>query len=113
MASKLTPIQKKKVRAVISDYCLRSEVNRLKRHYSQHRPIEGYGLEPEQLQSDDCSGFESKVFFYVMHKTHIYLLDPLDERHGWGYTGSQYEYLKHTPAPKDKYLVGDMAIFGT
>lgn len=110
----MTPTAKAKVRKAISDYCVRAEVARLKRHYSQYRPITGFGLDPEERQMDDCSGFVGKAFYWSSHRTGIWLPDPLNER--WthfGYTGTQYEYLKGHPVAPDRYLVGDMAIFGT
>lgn len=109
----LKSAQKAKVRKAISHYCEVAEINRLRRAYSQHRQILGMGLDPEDRQMDDCSGFDAKAFFWAMHETGIWLPDPLNMRwSGWGYTGTQYEYLKGHPAPVDKYLIGDMAIFG-
>jgi len=110
----LSPIQKKKVRAAITTYCTIAEANRLRRHYSRFRPIRGLGLPPDAYQMDDCSGFDAKTIFWAMHQTGIWLPDPLNEHWtGWGYTGTQYDYLKDHPAPPEKFLVGDMAIMGT
>ena len=42
------------------------------------------------------------------------MADPLDYHYsGYGNTQSAYEYLKAHNAPKDKYRIGDMAIYGT
>lgn len=108
----LTPTQKKKIRAAITDYCIRAEAARLNRGYSQRRPGLGYGLEPEHVQIDDCSMFDSKVIYWAGHKTKILLPDPLGYGFsGYGNTETMQEHLKHA-APIDKYLVGDIALWG-
>lgn len=109
----LTPAQKGAVRRAITDFCIRAEENRLSWHYAQIRPYSGIGVPPEQHHVDDCSAYVALAFNWAMRKTGIFLDDPLNEHYsGWGYTGTQYEFLSHHPAPRDKYLVGDMAIFG-
>ena len=110
----LTPTQKAAVRRQIADYCLRAEANRLRWTYAEQRPFHGFGQPPEDRHVADCSAYVSLAFNWAMHQTGIYLADPLDERYsGWGYTGTELNYLKGHPAPEGKYLVGDMAIFGT
>ena len=110
----LTPTKKAGVRASISEYCLKAEKYRLKWHYTKQRPFHGYMVDPSLTHNNDCSGYVSLAFNWAMHKNGIYLHDPLDEHYtGQGYTGTEYAYLKQHSAPVDKYLIGDMAIFGT
>ena len=114
MTKALTPTQKSAVRREIADFCVRAENARLKWNYAQNRPYWGIGFAPESHHVDDCSAYVALVFNWAMHHTGIYLADPLNERYsGWGYTGTQYDFLRAHPAPVDKYLIGDMAIFGT
>ena len=111
---KLTPTEKTKVRAAISNYCERAEAARLAWYYAQIRPYSGLGIAPELHHVDDCSAYVALAFNWAMHETGIYLLDPLNERYsGLGNTATEYAFLKPHPAPAGKYLVGDMAIFGT
>ena len=109
----LTPTQKLHVRQAIADYCKRAEANRLRWHYTQQRPFTGYGVAPDAYHAADCSGYCALAFDWAARKADVHIHSPLDAQPGWGFTGSQYAYLKAHPAPKDKYLVGDMAIFGT
>jgi hypothetical protein len=111
----VTPTQKAKARAAITDYCARAESHELRWHYTQARPFRGYGVAPEELHANDCSGYVSLVFNWSMHRTGVYLADPLGYHYsGWGYTGSLLAWLalhgKHAPA--SKYLVGDIALYG-
>lgn len=110
----LNPTQKKKVRAAGSNYCERAEVARLKWDYSLMRRFYGFGVPPEDEHKNDCSGYVSLTFNWSMHETGIYLLDPLNEKYsGIGNTTTQLAFLKAHPAPVDKYLPLDMAIFGS
>lgn len=111
----LKPNEKLAVRKHIADYCRRAEASQVKWNYSQIRPFHGFGVAPELSHVNDCSGYDSLAFNWAMHETGLYLHDPLDERYsGWGNTGSLYEWslAACTEAPKDKYLVGDWAIYG-
>lgn len=109
----LTAQQKGSIRKHITDYTVRAEASRLKWHYTQQRPFHGWMDPPEHHHSNDCSGYVSLAYNWAMHKSGVYLADPLNYHYsGWGYTGSLYEYLKHTPAPVGKYLVGDIALWG-
>lgn len=110
----LTPTQKAAVRKAISDFCQRAETSRLKWTYVEQRPFHGFGVPPEQNHVADCSAYVSLVFNWAMHKTGIYLADPLGEHYsGVGYTGTELETVRAHPAPDGKYLVGDLAIFGS
>jgi hypothetical protein len=108
----LTPTQKKKVRNAMVVYCLNAEKYRLNRGYSQRRAVLGYGLVAAAVQIDDCSGFVSKVSYKSMQVTGIHFDDPLGFHYsGWGNTESMQTFLTHE-APNDKYLIGDMALWG-
>ncbi len=110
----LTPAHKAAVRKQITLFCLKAEANRLRWHYVQSRPFHGFGQPADAYHVADCSAYVSLVFNWAMHHTGIYLADPLNEHYsGWGYTGTQYDFLRKHPAPDGKYLVGDMAIFGS
>jgi cell wall-associated NlpC family hydrolase len=110
----LSPSQKTKVRSAISSFCLLAEEYRLRWHYVESRPFHGFGRPASEYHVADCSAFVSLAFNWAMHTTGIYLPDPLGERYsGIGYTGTELDYVRHHQAPVDKYLVGDLAIFGT
>lgn len=110
----LTPTQKGRVRTAVTDFCRRSEAARLRWHYTMQRPFHGFGLLPEMYHANDCSGYVSLAFNWAMHRTGIYLTDPLGEFYsGFGNTGSQLAFIDDHPTPEGHYLVGDMAMFGT
>lgn len=112
--SPLAPNAKKDVRNKIAAYCLAAEKNQVVWNYSQQRPFNGFGVPPQQHHVNDCSGYVSLAFNWAMHETGIYIADPLGYRYsGWGNTGSEYEFLKKYPTPDDKYLIGDMVIYGS
>lgn len=110
----LTPAKKLKWRKACTDYCLRAEAARLNRGYSQRRPVIGYGLAPEAIQIDDCSGFASKATYWPSHHTNILVPDPLNGHYlGWGYTGTMEDNPNLYSIPLDhKFFVGDYAIWG-
>ncbi len=96
----------------MADYCVRAEAARENRGYSQRRPVIGYGLAAEAVQIDDCSGFVSKVCYKAGQVVKVRVVDPLGYHYqGWGNTESMQTYLTY-PAPLDKYMVGDIALWG-
>lgn len=108
----LTPTAKKKVRAAMVVYCERAEQYRMNRGYSQRRPGLGYGLSAKAIQIDDCSLFVSKVYYKAGQIVEVHLTDPLYYHYsGYGNTESMQTYLTHR-APLDKYLIGDIALWG-
>lgn len=111
----LTATQKLKVRKAISSYCLKAEANQWNWHYSQQRPFH-YVQDPAQHHIvADCSAYVSMVFHAAMNTTHIWLADPLGLHYsGWGYTGTEVAWLRtHSrEAPWDKFLVGDLVVYG-
>jgi hypothetical protein len=111
----LTPTQKLNVRRAIADYCVRAEQNRLRWHYTQQRPFGGFGMPPDVYHANDCSGYVSLAFDHARRLVGVPLSDPLGEHYsGWGYTGTELEFLKAHPVPlTHKLMVGDCAIFGT
>lgn len=110
----LTPAQKGKFRAAVSEFCVAAEIARLKWAYEQEVPYRGFGVSPSDPHKDDCRAYVALAFNYAMHKTGIYVADPLNEHYsGFGNTQTAYEWLKPHLAPPGKYLIGDIPIFGT
>jgi hypothetical protein len=109
----LSPTKKLHVRQAITAYCLKAEVARMNRGYSQRRPVIGYGLSADADQLDDCSGFVSKVMYKAAQIVHVHIDDPLGyifHYSGYGNTESMQAWLKHS-APEGQYLSGDMALW--
>jgi hypothetical protein len=110
----LGPTQKLKIRRTWADFMVRAEAHRLAWFYNQVRPFKGFGVPPEATHVNDCSGYASLGAYFAAHTNNIWLPDPIAGNYtGWGYTGTAYAYLKAHPAPEGKYMVGDMAIFGS
>jgi hypothetical protein len=113
----LTPTQKKKIRAAISDYCLRAEDHQIAWHYTQQRPITGYGQAPDHgWFAADCSGYLALIFEWAGHQAGVRLDSPLGAPHGWGYTGTEVAWLIENGrrvVEANGYLVGDIAINGS
>lgn len=111
----LSPTQKKHFRAALANFCLRAEAHQVNWNYSQQRPFSGYGKAPELRHVNDCSGYDALAFYYAMKQIGVWVHDPLNQDwSGYGNTGSQYDwFMSHAhQAPKGKYLVGDMPIYG-
>jgi len=112
----LTPNQKKEFRAEIAGFCKLAEAYEMRWHYDQRRPYTGIGAAPQTYHVNDCSSYCSLVFYWAARHTQdgVKVSDPLDYHYtGYGNTQSAYEYLKAHKAPKDKYRIGDMAIYGS
>lgn len=112
----LTPNQKKEFRAEIVSFTKLAEQYEHRWHYDQRRPFTGIGAAPQTYHVDDCSAYCSLVFYWAARHTQngVRVADPLDYHYsGYGNTQSAYEYLRAHKAPKDKYRIGDMAIYGT
>jgi len=112
----LTPNQKKEFRAEIVAYCKLAEAYEMRWHYDQRRPYTGIGAAPQTYHVNDCSSYCSLIFYWAARHTQdgVKVSDPLDYHFtGYGNTQSAYEYLKAHKAPKDKYRIGDMAIYGS
>ncbi len=112
----LTPNQKKEFRSEITAYCKMAEAYEHRWHYDQRRPYTGLGVAPQTYHTDDCSAYCALTFFWAARHTEggVKVADPLDYHYsGYGNTQSAYEYLKAHRAPKDKYRIGDMAIYGS
>jgi hypothetical protein len=110
----LSPNNKERFREEIADYCALAESYQERWHYSQRRPYTGLGVAPQSWHLDDCSSYCSLVFWWAGHHTGHPVADPLGFHYaGWGNTGSALKYLYDHHAPRDKYRIGDMAIYGT
>ena len=110
----LTPTAKLRFREELADYCAMAEARERFWHYSQRRPYTGLGVSPTTWHTDDCSSYTALVFWWAGHHTGHPVADPLGQHYsGWGYTGTAYEFLHEHKAPAEKYLRGDIAIFGS
>ena len=109
----LTPTAKLQFREELADYCSTAEAYESRWHYSQHRPYTGLGASPTTWHTDDCSSYVALCFYWAGHHTGHPVSDPLGMHYsGWGFTGSAYTYLHEHEAPKDKYRIGDVCIYG-
>lgn len=107
-------LRKRRIRRFITEFCLAAERARLKWAYVEVRPYSGLGVAPGRPHKNDCSSFCALAFFYACNWARVLIADPLGRTYNsTGNTDSAYAFLKAHPAPKGKYLVGDMAIFGT
>ena len=110
----LPPNAKKAFRKEITDFCLQAEAHEDRWHYSQRRPYTGLGVAPQSYHVDDCSSYVALVFWWAGHHTGHPVADPLNYHYsGYGNTQSAVAYLEAHHAPKDKFRVGDIAIYGT
>jgi hypothetical protein len=110
----LTPTQKEHFREQLADFCSLAESYEARWAYSQRRPYTGLGASPTTWHTDDCSSYVALAFWWAGHHSGSPAADPLGMHYsGWGYTGSAYAFLKAHNAPKDKYRIGDIAIYGT
>lgn len=110
----MTPNEKVAARKAIADYTVRCEKNRAGIHYSQARPYTGLGVVPEHGFTADCSSYVTLACFWASDQTAAPVEDPngRDYDH-YGFTGTLLsENRAHTVQP-DKYLVGDLALYGS
>lgn len=108
------PNQKKAFREELARYCIEAERFESRWHYAQNRPYTGLGAAPQTWHQNDCSSYCALAFWWAGHHTAAVASDPLNWHYsGYGNTQSAYEYLKAHTAPKDKYRIGDMAIYGS
>lgn len=108
----LTPTQKKKFRENLRRFCLVAQNNDDKWHYTQNRPYTGLGAPASDTHYNDCSSYVAIAFFRAGRNAGVRVDDPLGYHYvGWGNTGSCYQEMKKYPAPKDKYRIGDVALY--
>lgn len=108
----LKPNDKKLLRTVIASYCRKAEEHQLVWNYTMHRPFGGFMDPPDHDHANDCSGYVSLAFNWAMHWAKVYVADPLGHHYsGWGNTSSLFDFLKDYPAPENKYLIGDVALY--
>jgi hypothetical protein len=97
------------VRDAIADYCRRSIASEPKIHYRQERPIEAFGIPPEQGFTTDCSGHSTCAYFWAKKATGVAVPDPNGRNYdGYGYTGT----LINNPEVLAPYQVGDLGLYG-
>jgi len=110
-----SPTKKKKLRKAMAAFCVLAESNERRWHYSQSRPITGYGLPASSYHVADCSGYVALVFDHAVHTAGAFLVSPLGSPHGWGYTGTELDFLRahgKRVVEANGYLVGDLAVYG-
>ena len=112
---KLTPTQKDTARFLIRRYCERSEDNRAAIHYAQFRPMNHLGKSPGSAFTADCSGHVTSAFYWAEIHTKFTVSDPNGLKYsGYGYTGTLLSNNRSRRVPLDhKFLIGDMAIYGS
>ncbi len=109
----LTPNQKKELRAQLVRFALVAEKYEKQWHYTQARPYTGLGTPFSTTHHNDCSSYVALLFYSAGRAAGFGVSDPLNEHYsGYGNTQTAYTYLKAHRAPKDKYRVGDLAIYG-
>jgi hypothetical protein len=102
--------KKRRVRNAMADYCRRSIASEPQIHYEQYRPMRALGKPPEPGFTADCSEHATCVYYWARKQTGIAVPDPNDSGYnGYGYTGT----LVNNPRCSPKYLVGDLAIYGS
>lgn len=108
-ALELSPVgQLVKIRAAITDFCIRSENAEELWHYTQRRPYTGLGVDPERNHENDCSSYVMLVYWWARSKTGLFVPDPSGYRYS-GY-GNTWDNLDgHSRITSGNYLVGDLA----
>lgn len=108
----LTPTEKKNFRTQLTRFALVAEKYERFWHYSQVRPFTGLMTPMSDVHYDDCSAYLSILFYKSGRASGHPVADPLGQHYsGYGNTGTAYEFLKEHLAPKDKYRVGDVALY--
>jgi hypothetical protein len=108
----LTPTEKKSFRDQLRRYCLVAQKYDHLWHYTQQRPYTGLGSPASDTHYNDCSSYIAIAFYKAGRNSGVRVDDPLGYHYtGWGNTGSCYAEMKKYPAPKDKYRVGDVALY--
>ena len=111
----LTPTQKANFRKWLPNYCARAEAAQLVWHYSAQRPEPVPNTGPEEQHVADCGKYVQFGYSWTMHKTGVYVPDPMGENYGpYGNTGTMEAWLRQhgKQVTTQPYLVGDIALFG-
>ena len=108
----LGPTEKKTFREKLRAYCLVAQKYEHLWHYSQQRPYTGLLAPASDTHYNDCSSYVAIAFYKAGRNSGVKVDDPLGYHYsGWGNTGTSYAELKGFPAPKDKYRIGDVALY--
>jgi hypothetical protein len=109
----LSPTAKLRFREELADFCSMAEAYEQRWSYSQRRPYTGLGASPSTWHLDDCSSYVALAYYWAGHHSGHSIADPLGQHYsGWGFTGTAFDFLHEHPAPRDKYRIGDVAIYG-
>jgi hypothetical protein len=96
-----------KIRAAITDFCLRAEVNEGDWHYTQQRPYTGVNVAPELVHHNDCSSYVVLAYSWAKKITRVNIPDPSGYTYN-GY-GNTWDNLDGHQRVSGNYLVGDLA----
>lgn len=108
----LAPNAKKEFREQLRRFCLVAQKYEERWHYTQARPYTGIGAPASYTHHNDCSSYVALAFYRAGSNSGHPVSDPLGYHYtGWGNTGSAYTYLNEFEAPKDKYRIGDVALY--
>lgn len=108
-----TPTQKLAWRKTQALFFAVAEEYRLRWDYTQQRLYTGLGVPPDEHHAADCSSYAALGANWAMHRTGVYLADPLGrDYNGSGNTGSLLAFVGAYPVNPGKYMVGDYALFG-
>lgn len=100
--------KKDKIRAAMTDFCLRAESSEDLWHYTQQRPYTGLGVVPERTHENDCSGYVILTYYWARRQTGILIPDPSGYRYS-GYGNTWDDLDGHPRVITGNYLVGDLA----
>lgn len=111
----LSPTQKKKIRASITNYCNQAVANEPRIHYSQARPFPFVDVIGSGWHTLDCSGFVVNTYWNAGHDLKVYIADPSGMRmSGWGNTWTMETWLRRhgkRVVEANGYLVGDIVMY--
>jgi len=97
-------------RVAVADYCKRAEdASSAAWVYSQDRPFQGFGVEPEKYHRNDCSGYAILAYWWGRSRSGLAVPDPSDYSY-LGF-GSTRELDDNPRVTSGNYLVGDLALY--
>lgn len=101
-----------RIRAAITDFCLKAESNEQRWHYSQARPLDVSVNPKASYVRSDCSGYVIQAYHHALVATGLPVPDPAKQNYT-GYGNTDYYEDDHPQVTNGQYLVGDLAHYGT
>ncbi len=81
--------------------------------YSQLRPNNALGDDPDEGGRGDCSTLEPSTTYWVRSETGIFVPDPTGYGYsGWGNSQSIWMHLQNRKVTNGQYEIGDIAVYG-